>query len=65
MKALVITPKNTSEYKFITDLLSKLGVGSSDVTREELEDFGLLKLMKVVDKTKKVSRSEVLRKLTT
>lgn len=64
MKALVITPKNNNEYKFITDLLTKLGVGSSSLTEEQLEDFGLSKLMKAVDKTKKASRSEILKKLT-
>jgi hypothetical protein len=63
MKALVVTPKNSNEFKFVTDLLKKLGVGSSTVSKEELEDIGMSKLMQQVDKTKKVSRSEVMKKL--
>lgn len=64
MKALVVTPKNNNELKFVTDLLKKLGVGSSTVTQEELEDIGLLKLMRQADKTKKASRTEIMKKLT-
>ena len=63
MKALVVTPKNSNEFKFVTDLLKKSGVGSSTVSMEELEDIGMSKLMQQVDKTKKVSRSEVMKKL--
>lgn len=64
MKALVVTPKNSNEFKFVTDLLKKLGVGSSTVTREELEDIGMSKLMRQVDKTRKASRTEIMKKLT-
>jgi hypothetical protein len=64
MKALVVTPKNSNEFKFVTDLLKKLGVGSSTVSQEELEDIGMSKLMRQIDKTKKASRTEIMRKLT-
>jgi hypothetical protein len=64
MKALVVTPKNSNEFKFVTDLLKKLGVGSSTLTQEELEDIGMSKLMRQVDKTKKSSRTEIMKKLT-
>ena len=64
MKALVVTPKNSNEFKFVIDLLKKLGVGSSTVNQEELEDIGMSKLMRQVDKTKKASRTEIMRKLT-
>ncbi len=63
MKALVITPKSDNEYKFLSDLLTKLGVGMSSLSIEELEDLGLTKMMHNIDKTKKVSRSEILKKL--
>ena len=63
MKALVVTPKNSNELKFVTDLLKKLGVGSSTVSQEELEDIGMSKLMRQVDKTKKASRMEIMKKL--
>ena len=55
MKALVITPKNNNEFKFISDLLKKLGVGVSSVSEEQLEDIGMAKLLDTVDKTKKVA----------
>jgi len=63
MKTLVITPKNDSEFKFLADLLKKLGVGSSTLTQDELEDIGMSKLMRIVDKSKKASRSEIMKKL--
>jgi len=64
MKALVIKPKDNSEFKFISDLLKKLGVGTSTLSDEEIEDIGMSKMLKAVDKTKKVSRTEIMKKLT-
>ncbi|MEO6671766.1 MAG: hypothetical protein ABIN36_19940 [Ferruginibacter sp.] len=63
MKSIVITPKTENEFKFLSDLLKKLGVGASIFPKEELEDVGLTMLMKNVDKSKKVSRSEIFKKL--
>ena len=63
MKALVITPKNDNEFKFISNLLEKLGVGSSSLSQEELEDLGMSKLMRGIDKSKKTSRGEIMKKL--
>jgi hypothetical protein len=64
MKALVITPKNENEFKFVADLLKKLGVSSSTLSEDELEDIGLSKLMRGIDKSKKASRAEIMKKLT-
>ncbi len=63
MKALVITPKDDSEFKFLADLLKKLGVSSSALSYEDLEDIGMAKLMRGIDKTKKASRAEIMKKL--
>lgn len=63
MKAIVVTPKSDTEFRFITDLLKKLGVGTSTLTKEEIEDIGMLKLLKNVDKSKRVSRSVIMKKL--
>lgn len=63
MKALVITPKNDSEFKFLAGLLKKLGVGSSELSQDELEDIGMSRLMREADKTKKASRAEIMKKL--
>ena len=63
MKGIVITAKSQSEFKFVSDLLKKLGISSSPMSEEELEDLGLGKLMKSVDRSKKVSRETVMAKL--
>lgn len=63
MKAVLITPKTNTEFKFISDLLKKLGVSASTMSKEELEDLGLSKLLKSADKSKKVSRDSVMKKL--
>ena len=63
MKALVIKPKNDNEFKFVADLLKKLGIGSSFLTAEDIEDIGMSKLIRGVNKSKKVSRVDVMKKL--
>lgn len=63
MKAVVITPKSETEFKFINDLLKKLGISSSTFSVEEIEDMGLSKMLKAVDKTKKASKESVMNKL--
>lgn len=63
MKAIVIKPKNDTEYKFISSLLKKLGVGSSNLSLEEIEDLGLSRSMRGIDKNKKASRAEIMKKL--
>lgn len=63
MKAMVITPKSKSEYKFLIGLLKKLNIVSADVEESDLEDLGLSKMLKEVDKNKKVSRESVMAKL--
>jgi acetolactate synthase small subunit len=63
MKALVIKPKNASELKFVSELLKKLGINSSSVSLEDLEDIGLSNLMRTVDRSKKVSRIDIMKKL--
>lgn len=60
---MVITPKNPREFKFLSDLLKKLDILSFTMTEEEVEDLGLSKMLKKVDKAKKVSKESILRKL--
>ena len=40
MKALVVTPKDDNEFKFVAGLLKKPGVASSPLTQNELELSG-------------------------
>ncbi len=62
-KALVVEPRTKSDLKFLSDLLDKLGIKSSLVDEEAIEDAGLSSLMKEADRTKKVSRKSVMKKL--
>jgi intein/homing endonuclease len=63
MKGIVITVKNSSEFKFLSELLKKLGISSTIESVEEMEDIGLYKLMKSADRNKKVSREKIMSKL--
>ena len=63
MKAIVVTPKSDTEFRFVSDLLKKLGIGNSALTKDDIEDIGMLKLLNNVDKSKKVSRSVIMKKL--
>jgi len=59
----VISPKTKGEAKIITDLLERMNISSKIITDEEKEDFGLLMMMKEADRSEKVSREEVMKKL--
>jgi len=63
MKALLVRSNSPSEMKFIADLLKKLGVSITEMSDEDIEDYGMSALMKDVDRNKKVSREMVMRKL--
>jgi len=63
MKAVIIYPKDRSELKLVNDLLNKLGIRSLSVDQDELEDLALSRLLKKVDKTKKASKAEIMKKL--
>ena len=52
-----------SEINFVSDLLKKLGVSARLMNTEEIEDYGMLMMMKEVDRTKKISREAVMKKL--
>lgn len=49
--------------KFVTELLNKLGIKSAAISTEDLEDLAMSKILKTVDKSKKATRSEVMKKL--
>ena len=63
MKSIIVTPKDTNEFKFLTGLLHKLKISARELTEEEIEDFGLSFLMKQADRSKKVSRESIVKKL--
>ena len=63
MKSIIVTPKDINEFKFLKGLLSKLKISARELTPEEIEDFGLSLLMKQTDRSKKVSRESIMKKL--
>lgn len=63
METLIVTIKNKTELQLISDLLKKMRIESKVLSMEEKEDLGLIKMMKEVDRTEKVSREKVMSKL--
>lgn len=63
MDALLILPKDKSELLFISELLKKIKVDTKILSAEQKEGLGLVQLMKKVDRTQKVSRANVMKKL--
>ena len=63
MKSIVISPKNSTDMRFIYELLKKLAIPSKVLSDEEKEYLGLSILMREADRTKKVSREIIMRKL--
>ena len=63
MKAIVIKTKNKNEEKFLSNLLEKLGVSSGIISEEELEDLAFSRMMNGTDRTKKVSKETIMKKL--
>ncbi len=63
MKSIVISPKNLTDMRFVSELLKKLSIPTKVLSDEEKEDLGLSMLMREVDRTKKVSRETIMRKL--
>lgn len=46
MKAIVITPRNLTEIKFLTELLEKLGISAKTVELEDIPNKETLKAIK-------------------
>ena len=63
MTSMVITPRNKSEMKLVSDLLKKMQIQTQIVSEEIQEDLGLALMMKDVDRTEKVSTDSVMAKL--
>jgi len=63
MDSIIVTTKNKTELRLIHEILKKMRIQTKVLSAEDLEDFGLIKLMKVADRTKKVSREKIMAKL--
>lgn len=63
MEALIVSFKDKTELKLVSDLLKKMKIEAKVLTEEDREDMGMAKLMRKVDRTQKVSRTQVMAKL--
>ena len=63
MSSLIISPKNAKELQFVRDLLDKLNIRNKILSQEEKEDLGMSALMSKTDRSKKVSRDAIMKKL--
>lgn len=64
MDAIIANPKTPAEFKLLSELLKKMRISSRILSDEEKEEIGSLKLMQQADRTDKVSKSQVMAKLT-
>ena len=63
MESLIVTPANKEELALIKAVLEKMNLKTRILTDEEQEDMGLSFLMSQADRSKTVSREEVMKKL--
>ncbi len=63
MSAILIQPKDISEFQLLTTLLAKMKIVSRVLDDEEWEELGLAILMKEADRSEVVSRDAVISKL--
>jgi len=63
MDTIIVTPKDAQEFQLISDLFSKMKVKTKVLSLEEKEDLYFSELMKEADRTQKVSRDTIMKKL--
>ena len=63
MNQMVITPRNKSELKLVSDLLKKMQIQTQLISEEIQEDLGLALMMKEVDRNEKISKESIMSKL--
>ncbi len=63
MYNLILEVKNKKELDFVSNLLKKIKIKNKVFTIEEMEDMGLIHLMKQADRSQKVSREKIMAKL--
>ena len=63
MSAILVSAKNAKELQLIRQLLDKMNISNKVLTTTDKEDMGLSLLMNKVNRTKKVSRETIMKKL--
>jgi len=65
MSSIIVSPKNSSEQRLLNELLLKMNFRFKTISDEFKEDLALAELMKEADRSKKVKRSTIMKKLHT
>jgi len=63
MQSIIITPKNKEEYRFIQELIDKMKLNYAILCNDDKEDLVMSMLMRKADRSVKVSREAVMKKL--
>ncbi len=63
MEAILIQPKDKTEFAFLSEMLKKLKIKSKALDLDDKEDLGLMQLMKEAERSQKVSREKIMTKL--
>lgn len=63
MHAILVSPKDNEEFQLISDLFSKMKIKTKVLSSDEKEDLYFGELMKEADRTPKVSREVIMKKL--
>lgn len=63
MKNIVIQLDDDNDVQLISGLLKKMRIRSKVLTEEDVEDVGLGEMMLKVDRSGKVSREQIMSKL--
>jgi len=64
MKRLLVKPQTKEQLKVLKELFKEMGVATFTISDENSEDIGMRVVMNRVDRTKKVSRKAIMKKLT-
>lgn len=63
METILISSKNKSDLDLLQKLAEKLGLSYISLNEEDREDFAMLRAMLDVDRSQKVTKSRVLKKI--
>jgi hypothetical protein len=63
MDTLIVQSNSKEDLKLLASLLKRMKIQAKILSEEEQEDYGLVRLMKQADRSKKVPFEEVMNKL--
>lgn len=63
MDTILVSPKDIKEFQLISDIFSKMKIKTKVLSSDEKEDLYFGELMKEADRTQKVSREVIMKKL--